>query len=144
MNTRFPLLKARTAVLFWAALAVVGAVPVLCFAAILVWQIVMLYQTRSWVPMPATLLFPENLLPAHPAALWVLTRIHAALLPALVGLGIAVLGVLRFLRQRAAIRAHRQENEDRLRRVQDYLRDGGPTDRLDGRREPFISDRRAA
>jgi hypothetical protein len=142
MNTRFQLLKAKTAILFWAALAVVGAVPVLCLAAIFVWQIIMAYQTQ-WVPMPATLLFPENLLPANPAALWVLARMHAALLPALIGLGIAVLGALGFLRQRAAIRAHRQENEDRLRRVQDYLRDG-PTDRLDGRREPFISNRRAA
>jgi hypothetical protein len=144
MNTRFPLLKTRTAFLLWAALAIVGAVPVVCFAAIVVWQLVMLFQTRSWVPMPATVLFPENLLPGHPAALWVLTRIHAALLPALVGLGIAALGVLGVLRKRAAIRAHRQENEDRLRRVQDYLRDGVMTERLDGRREPFISDRRAA
>jgi hypothetical protein len=138
------LLKARTAVMLWAAVTVAGAVPVLCFVAAFAWQLATLFETRAWMPLPATLLFPESLLPSHPAALWILSRLHAGLAPALLGLGIAALGVRGLLRRRAAIRAQRRQYEDRLRRVQDYRREDSPADTLDGRREPFISSRRAA
>jgi hypothetical protein len=40
------------------------------------------------------------------------------------------------------MRAQRQQYEDRLRRVDDYRRESA--DFIDGRREPFITDRRAA
>jgi hypothetical protein len=139
---RSSLLKARTALILWAAVAVAGALPVLCFAAAFGWQLVELFETRKWVPMPATLLLPESLLPSHPAGLWIVSKLHAGLVPALLGLGIAALGVIGVRHRRAMIRAQRQQHEDRLRRVDDYRRDGG--DFLDGRREPCIADRRAA
>jgi hypothetical protein len=127
-------MKAWTALMFSAALAIAGALPVLCLAALFVWQLATLFLTRSWTPLPATLLLPENL---DPAALSVLARVHAGLLPALLGLVIAALGVRGVLRQRTAMRARKRMHEDRLRRVQAYRTDE-PADRLDGRREPFI------
>jgi hypothetical protein len=139
MKAWFPLLKARTALIIWATLAVAGALPVLAFVAIVIWQLATLFQTRAWVPLPATLLFAESLLPAHPAAIWVLSRVQAGLLPALLGLGLVAIGVLGVRSRRAAILAHRQYREDALRRVQDYRRDDSMADTLDGRREPFIA-----
>ena len=127
-------MKAWTALIGSAALTVVGALPVLCLVALFVWQLGTLLLTRSWVPLPVTLLLPEDL---PPAALSLLTRVHAGLVPALLGLGIAALGMRGMLRQRAALRAQVQRREDRLRRVHAYRTDE-PADRLDGRREPFI------
>jgi hypothetical protein len=132
-------MKAWTALMFSAALAIAGALPVVCFVAVMAWQIVTLFQTRAWAPMPATLLMPETLLPAHPAAMWVLDRLHAGVVPALLGLAIAAVGVRGVLRQRAAMRTQRQRTQDRLRRVDDYRRDDAANDTLDGRREPFIA-----
>jgi hypothetical protein len=100
---------------------VIGAVPVLGFAALLVWQLVTLIQTRHPAPLPAALSFP------------------VLLAAALGGLALAVTGVLGVKRQRAAQRTAKQQREDRLRRVQDYRRDDVATDTLDGRREPFIA-----
>ena len=127
-------MKAWTALMFSAALAVAGALPVLCLLALIVWQLGTLYLTRSWTPLPATLLLPPDL---DPAALSVLARVHAGLVPALLGMGVAALGVRGVLRQRAAMRELKSSREDRLRRVQAYRTDE-PADRLDGRREPFI------
>ena len=138
MDAAFPLLKARTGLIAWAVLVVAGALPVLCLAAVFVWQIVMVFYTRSWHAMPATILFPENALPT--GALWILSRLHAGLVPALIGLGIAAYGVNRLSRERELIRVYKKEREDRLRRVREYLRDRPPPDRLDGRREPFIAN----
>ena len=131
-------MKARTALMFPAALAVAGTLPVLCFVALVGWQLAMLFQTRAWTPLPATLLFPESLLSEHPAAIWIVGKVHAGLVPALLGLGIAAIGVLGVLRRHAAIRAQRQHNEDRLRRVHDYRGEDSASVTLDGRREPFI------
>ena len=114
-------MKTWTALIFSAALAVTGGVPVLCFVALLVWQLVTLVQTRHAAPLPAALSFP------------------VILAAALIGLGLAAAGVLGFRRQRAALRAERRQRDDRLRRVQDYRSDGGMVDTLDGRREPFIA-----
>lgn len=127
-------MKAWTALICSAAMAVAGALPVLCLVALFVWQLGTLFLTRSWTPLPATLLLPEDL---NPAALSLLARVHAGLVPALLGLAIAALGVRGVLRQRAAMRARKRTHEDRLRRVSAYRSDE-PADRLDGRREPFI------
>ena len=129
MKAGFSLLKARSALILSAALVAVGTVPLLGLGALVGWQIAMRFQTGNWLP------FAASGLPVHSAVIWIL---------GLAGLAIAALGVLGVVRQREAIRAHRQQHEDRLRRVQDYLRDEQPMDRLDGRREPTISDRRAA
>jgi hypothetical protein len=50
----------------------------------------------------------------------------------------AAFGVLSALRQKTLIRAHKQQNEDRLRRTRDYRREAGEADAFDSRREPFI------
>jgi hypothetical protein len=142
MKAGFSLVKARSALMFWAVLLIVGAVPVLGFLALFGWQIATLFLSGKWMALPASIVFPEDLLRAHPAALSILGRMHVGWVPALVGLGVGALGLLGVLRQRAAIRAYNQKEEDRLRRVVEYRRDG--TDSIDGRREPYISDRRAA
>ena len=150
------------ALMFSVLLIVAGAVPVLFFAGLIAWQAVTLLQGGGWVPLPALLLFSDPaVLQAGKAApvlalipdlswiwharadsplpvLWVLSRVHFALLPALAGLALMAVGVRRVRIQRAAVRAQRERHEDRLRRVQDYQRDG-TSDTLDGRREPFIS-----
>lgn len=132
MKSRFSLLKARIALIVSAALIVVGAVPALALAALVGWQIATRYQGGKWLPLAASGFVPSAL---HPAVIWAV---------GLAGLAIAALGLLGVLRQREAIRAHRQHHEDRLRRVQDYLRDEHLPAQVDGRREPYISDRRAA
>ena len=140
------------ALMFSVLLIVAGAVPVLFFAGLIAWQAVTLLQGGGWVPLPLLLLFSDHPFPFVPdltwiwhasadsplPILWVLSRVHFALLPALSGLALMAVGVRRVLIQRAAVRAQRERHEDRLRRVQDYQRDG-TSDTLDGRREPFIS-----
>lgn len=129
MKAGFPLLKARIALILSAVLVLTGAVPFLSLGALVGWQIVMRFQAGTWLP------FSASGVSAHPAVIWI---------AGLAGLAIAALGVFAGLRQSAAIRARKQQHEDRLRRVQDYRRDASPADRLDGRREPYISGRRAA
>ena len=91
MNAWFPPLRARAALIFSAALVAAGLVPLLYFVGLVAWQIAMLFQTRAWVPLPASLLFtdhsfafipefpwawlmsPDSLLPVHTAAMWVLS-----------------------------------------------------------------------
>jgi hypothetical protein len=146
MNARFPLLKARTVLFFAVVLVLAGLVPVLYFVALFVWQIAAVFQARSWVAFPATLLFSEHSfafipeLPwAAPKALaWILDRLHLGLVFALPGLAVMALGVLSARRQKAVIRAHKQRDGDGLRRVPDYRGEGDGADALDGRREPFI------
>jgi hypothetical protein len=139
--------------IFSVLLVLVGAVPVLFFAGLVAWQAITLFHGGGWVPLPAFLLFSAHsfsFVPdlswvwhasadSPPPVIWVLSRVHFALLPALAGLAIMGVGVRRLLMQRAATRAQRDQHEDRLRRVQDYQRADGSADTLDGRREPFIS-----
>lgn len=141
------------ALMFSVLLILAGAVPVLFLAGLIAWQVVMLVQGGGWVPLPALLLFSDpsfSFVPDlswiwHASAdtpqpiIWVLSRVHFALLPALAGLALMALGVRGVLRQLAEIRALRKRHEDRLRRVQDYQREEQSADTLDGRREPFIS-----
>jgi hypothetical protein len=159
MNAWFPLLRARTAFLFAAVLVLTGLVPVLYFVALVVWQASALFQAGAWVPLPAALLFTDHSLlqpgraapvlafipelqgtwSTQPAVASILGKVHAGLVFALPGLAVMGLGVQSALRQRALLRAYKQRNQDRLRRRQDYQREGGPTRALDGRREPFTS-----
>lgn len=160
MNARFPPRRARPAravLILSAALVVAGLVPLLYFLGLVGWQFATLLQARSWVPLPASLLFtehsfafipqfpwawlvsPDSLLPAHTALMWVLSRLHAGLAFGLAGLAIIAVGSLGVLRQRAVIRAQRQEIDDRQRRVNDYRNDHSPAPTLDERLEPFIS-----
>jgi hypothetical protein len=157
MNAWFTPRRARAVLILSAALVVAGLVPLLYFVGLVGWQVVTLFQTRAWVPLPVSLLFsehsfafipqlrwpwlasPDSLLPAHTAIVWVLSKVHAGLVFGLAGLAIIALGVLGVLRQRAVIHAHRQNLDDRQRRVRDYRNDHSAAPTLDERLEPFIS-----
>lgn len=152
-------MKARTALVFAMGLTAGGLALVLYFAALLGWQLSMLFQAGgTWVPLPATLLFTDQslleagkaapVLPYIPELPWsphrtvtlVLERVHVGLAFALLGAALMARGLLSSSRQAAALRADRQRREDRLRRVADYRRGDAS---IDGRREPFISSRPA-
>ena len=99
-------------------LVVAGALGALYGAAVLVVQIASSMQARTWLPA-------DNL----PIAL-----IAAGAGAAAMGLGTSLV-----LRQNAARRARKQQEEDRLRRVRDYIRDTNSSfDTFDSRREPYI------
>lgn len=66
-------------------------------------------------------------------------NLSLALLAAGAGLAALGLGAYLVLHQKAALRAQKQQHEDRLRRVRDYRRDPNSSfDTFDGRREPYI------
>lgn len=160
MNAWFPPRRARAAraaLILSAALVVAGLVPLLYFVGLVGWQVVTLFQTRAWVPLPLSLVFsehsfafipqlawpwlasPDSLLPAHAAIVWALSKVHAGLVFGLAGLALGAAGVVGVLRQRAAIHAQRQDREDRERRMRDYRNDHSAAPTLDERLEPFIS-----
>jgi len=143
--------------LFAGVLVVVGLVPVLYFLGLAGWQMsVALYPKGGWVGLPLTLPVSDHallaagkaapVLPFIPELPWIappsvaamLDRVHVGLVPAVVGIAVMALGVLRALRHKAVIRAQRQRNEDRVRRMEDYRREDSRNYALDGRREPFI------
>lgn len=160
MSAWFPPLRARVMLAFWATVVIVGLAPVLYLAGLVGWQLVNLFQRGSWIPLPSSLLLtehsfaflpalgwawlmsPDSLLPVHTALMWVLSRVHAGAIFAVVGLGLIALGVLGVLRHHASIRAQRQRAEDSRRRVRDYQHDDGLAASFDGRREPFITEPR--
>lgn len=99
-------------------LVVAGALGVLYGAAVLVVQIASSMQARTWLPA-------DNL--------------PIALIAAGAGAAAMGLGTYLVLRQKAARRARKQQEEDRLRRVRDYIRDTNSSfDTFDSRREPYI------
>ena len=73
MNAWFPPRRARAtraALIFSAALVVAGLVPLLYFIGLVGWQIATLVQTRSWVPLPASLLLSEHSFAFIPQLAW--------------------------------------------------------------------------
>jgi hypothetical protein len=152
MNARFP----RTALVSGVALVVAGLVPVLYFVALFVWQITTLFLAGSWVALPATLLFTDHALlqagkaapvlpfipefpwAGHQAVAVILDRLHVGVVFALVGIAVIAFGALSALRHLAAIRARKQRDEDRVRRMRDYRRDDSRVGAVDGRLEPYI------
>jgi hypothetical protein len=122
MKARFRLFKARMGLWFGTLLAIVGAVPVAYFAALLGWQLSVFSETRSWIALPAALPFAEQ---------------RTLLL--LAGLGLFACGALIARRQKTAIALEKQRRQERLRRVEDYRRDAERIGPLEGRREPFMS-----
>lgn len=99
-------------------LVVAGALGALYGAAVLVVQIASSIQARTWLPA-------DNL--------------PIALIAAGAGAAAMGLGTYLVLRQNAARRARKQQEQDRLRRVRDYIRDTNSSfDTFDSRREPYI------
>jgi hypothetical protein len=156
MKARSPLRKARKA--FWLAglVVLIGLVPVIYFLALAGWQWSASVQAGKWIALPLTLAFSDHsllqaakaapVLPYIPELPWIATppvgaildRVHFGLIPALLGLLIMALGALRALRQLAVMRALKQHNEDRVRRIQDYRREDTRIEPIDERREPYI------
>jgi hypothetical protein len=122
MKARFRLFKARMGWSFGTLLAIVGAVPVAYFAALLGWQLSVFSETRAWIALPAALPFAEQ-----------------RTLLVLAGLGLFACGALIARRQKMAIALEKQRRQERLRRVADYRRDAERIDPMAGRREPFMS-----
>lgn len=154
MNASPSLLGARTRLFFAGVLVLAGIVPVLYLLALLGWQLAGVFLWGTWIPLPVALLFVGDpasagkaaaVLPFVPylsgvqvtngAAVWILGKLHVAVIPALVGCAIVARALLGILRQKARIRAAKQRTEDRVRRIQDY-RQG--KDFFDERREPYI------
>ncbi|HEY7741256.1 MAG TPA: hypothetical protein VIB01_11645 [Steroidobacteraceae bacterium] len=169
MKARSQLRKARTA--FWLAglFALIGLVPVIYFLALAGWQWSASIPAGKWFALPLTLAFTDHaalqaanvapVLPYIPELPWratpqiagLLDRVHVGLIPAILGLLIAALAVGHALRQRALIRALKQDSADRVRRIQDYRREELRIEPVDERREPYIgagfernTDRRVA
>ena len=150
MNAWFHL-RTATAWLFGSALALVGALLVLQLAALLVWQYSVALETRSWPRLPLGLVFADHakvsattaqFLPVIPEVPWswlrnpqnadtlphmatttVLSELHLGLVPALLGLFIAYLGIRLIVRQKQRYATARREKDDRLRRVRAYRRE---------------------
>ena len=105
-------------IIFGVILVVAGALGALYGAAVLVVQIASSMQARTWLPA-------DNL--------------PIALIAAGAGAAAMGLGTYLVLRQNAARRARKQQEQDRLRRVRDYIRDTNSSfDTFDSRREPYI------
>ena len=163
MKTRSSLLRTKIGALAGVSLAILGLLPVSYLVALLAWQFSALFETGSWVALPATLLFtdhsslqstkaspalefipqfpwpwlmnPESLLPIHNVLISLLGRFHVGLVFGLLGVAVIAIGV-RWLRQHmSALRIVKQQRLDSLRRVQDYRLD---EQAFDGRREPYI------
>ena len=128
------LFKARLVLAAGVSLAVLGAVPVLYAAGLLVWQFANRALGGPRVRLDIGTLFtahPYPFLPTLPPEwlAWIgspgpqqvlaelLKRVHVAWLFAVPGLLVAALGVWIVLRQNAAIEAERRRRQDRLRRV---------------------------
>lgn len=166
MKGWFRLLRARTLLLFSAAVVVIGFLPLVYFGGLLAWQFDVRVEGGPWVALPAALMFTDHaLLQGGKAApvlayipqldwLWstreltdqvvdqlvalILNKLHVGALPALIGCGIMALGISGVLRQRVMIRIQKERNNDRVRRIAEYQRDVGRRDGPDGRMEPFI------
>jgi hypothetical protein len=165
MKRWFRLLRARTLLLFFAAVVVVGLLPLVYFGGLVAWQFDVRLDGSKWVALPATLMFIDHaLLQSGKAApvlayipqldwAWnarevadglgpqlvglILDKLHVGLVPALIGCAIIALGIAGVLRQSALIRMQKDRSKDRVRRIAEYQRDEA-RDALDGRREPFI------
>jgi membrane-bound ClpP family serine protease len=99
-------------------LVVAGALGALYGVAVLVVQIANSMQARTWLPA---------------------ANLPIALIATGAGAAAMGLGTYLVLRQNAARRARKQQEQDRLRRVRDYIRDTNSSfDTFDSRREPYI------
>jgi hypothetical protein len=166
MKDWFRLLRARTLLLFSAAVVVVGLLPLVYFGGLLAWQFDVRLEGGPWVKLPAALMFTDHaLLQGGKAApvlayvpqldwVWstreltdqlvdqlvalILDKLHVGAVPALIGCGIIAVGISGVMRQRVLIRIQKDRNKDRVRRIAEYQRDVGRGDAADGRMEPFI------
>ncbi len=161
--------KRCVAALLGLAVALVGLALVLQLAALLLWQYGIALQKPSWPRLPIALLFADHaklastaLAPylqyiprlewswlanredtsaTHALAVWLVNKVHIGVVPALLGVPLALGGGKLLLRQMGALAGARRYRADRLRRLDQYRRQSSP-ERLepefDQRPEPRI------
>jgi hypothetical protein len=129
-------------------LVLLGALLASQLIALLLWQYMVAVETRVWPRLPMQLLFadhsqlggtkvapflqfipelqwswmrnPADSSALHTIAAWLLDQVHIGLVPALLGVLIALAGGIVSMRQINALAAAKQYNEDRLRRAREY------------------------
>ena len=142
--------KRSVAALLGLAAALVGLALVLQLAALLLWQYGIALQKPSWPRLPIDLLFADHaklastaLAPyleyiprlewswlanredtsaTHAVAVWLVNKVHIGVVPALLGVPLALGGWKLLLRQMRAVAGARRYRADRLRRVAEYRR----------------------
>lgn len=152
------------AALLGLAVALVGLALVLQLAALLLWQYGIALQKPSWPRLPIGLLFADHarlastaLAPyleyiprlewswlanrgdtsaTHAVAVWLVNKVHIGVVPALLGVPLALGGGKLVLRQMGALAVARRYRADRLRRLREYRRQP-PSERL----EPGLDER---
>ncbi len=138
------------AALLGLTVALVGLALVLQLAALLLWQYGIALQKPSWPRLPIDLLFADHaklasaaLAPyleyiprlewswlanredtsaTHAVAVWLVNKVHIGVVPALLGVPLALGGWKLLLRQMRAVAGARRYRADRLRRVAEYRR----------------------
>jgi hypothetical protein len=142
--------KRCVAALLGLAVALVGLALVLQLAALLLWQYGIALQKPSWPRLPIGLLFTDHATLAstalapyleyipriewswlanredtsatHAIAVWLVNKVHIGLVPALLGVPLALGGGKLVLRQMRALDGARRYRADRLRRIAEYRR----------------------
>ena len=146
--------KRCVAALLGLTVALVGLALVLQLAALLLWQYGIALQKPSWPRLPIDLLFADHaklastaLAPyleyiprlewswlanredtsaTHAVAVWLVNKVHIGVVPALLGVPLALGGWKLLLRQMRAVAGARRYRADRLRRVAEYRRQPSP------------------
>jgi hypothetical protein len=142
--------KRCVAALLGLVVALVGVALVLQLVALLLWQYGIALQKPSWPRLPIDLLFADHAklastalapyleyLPrlewswlanredtsaTHAVAVWLVNKVHIGLLPALLGVPLALGGGRLLLRQMGSLAGARRYRADRLRRLREYRR----------------------
>jgi hypothetical protein len=154
--------KTCVVALFALVVAVAGLALVLQLAALLLWQYGIALQKPSWPRLPIELLFAdraklattvlapylqyipriewswlanrEDASATHAVAVWLVSKVHIGVAPALLGVPLLMGGSKLLLGRMRALAGARRYRADRLRRIEQYRR--GP---LEERLEPFDS-----
>ena len=142
--------KRCVAALLGLVVALAGVALVLQLAALLLWQYGIALQKPSWPRLPIDLLFTDHaklagtaLAPyleyiprlewswlanredtsaTHAFAVWLVNKVHIGVVPALLGVPLALGGGRLLLRQMRAVAGARRYHADRLRRLREYRR----------------------
>lgn len=152
------------AALFGLAVALAGLALVLQLGALLLWQYGIALQKPAWPRLPIGLLFADHaklattvLAPylqyipqlewgwlanredrsaTHAVAVWLVEKVHIGVVPALLGVPLALGGGRLLLRRIGALAFARRYRADRLRRLGQYRRELSPE-----RLEPDLAER---
>jgi hypothetical protein len=144
-------LKTRAIWLVGIGLALVGLLLVVQLVALLVWQYLVALETRNWPSLSVRLLFadhsqlartsvapflqfipelqwnwiriPQESPSLHSALTWLLDKVHIGLIPAVLGVPIALRGGVLAIQQKSTLADAKRRKEDRLRRIGHYRKE---------------------